>query len=225
MLFVDGETACSLCTQHDTDACIALMRAAGSRRRLAEGNRGRQECLPQVTAACAGFERLHALGVPCLQWYNLPTNGASTMFKSVSGELSNLRWDLPVGDMHELWQLPASFVLLPDSALAMPQRLPRCQTTTAWSPTRTIPAPGTCSPTSRGAWQAAGPCLGELLQLARPANAVECLGTVAKGAECGALHCRSKYLFDVLNLPAVINEMALQTLLGNMGERNVPDKY
>jgi hypothetical protein len=39
-----------------------------------------------------------------LEHYNLPTSGP--MFKSLSGELSNLRWDLPVSEMPAYYQKP-----------------------------------------------------------------------------------------------------------------------
>ncbi len=37
-----------------------------------------------------------------MQRHGLPANGP--LFKSVSGELSNLRWDLPVKEMPSYWE-------------------------------------------------------------------------------------------------------------------------
>jgi hypothetical protein len=37
-----------------------------------------------------------------LEHYNLPTHGP--IFKSLSGELSNLRWDLPLSEMPSYYQ-------------------------------------------------------------------------------------------------------------------------
>lgn len=87
----------------------------------------------------------------------LPTDGP--IFKSVSGELSNLRWDLPISEM------PFYYGKANRKDVASDWRLLAAFTA----------------------------------------------GLAGKGPVP-----RSKFVFDYLNLPAVINEMAVNTLLGNM---------
>ncbi|KAF6266395.1 coth protein-domain-containing protein [Scenedesmus sp. NREL 46B-D3] len=92
-----------------------------------------------------------------LEHWGLPTDGP--IFKSLSGELSNLRWDLPPSEM------PAYY----------------------GRPNRKLHS---------GDWQL--------------------LANLTRGLAGGGPGSRTSFLFDNLNIPAVVNEAAVQTLLANM---------
>ncbi|GLC41440.1 hypothetical protein PLESTM_001196100 [Pleodorina starrii] len=92
-----------------------------------------------------------------LKRYDLPTSGP--LIKSVSGELSNLRWDLPVKEMPAYWE-----------------KENRQREDNDWS----------------------------------------LLANFSKGLAGGGPVPRSKYIFDYVNLPQVINNMAAQTIINNM---------
>ncbi|KAI8471595.1 MAG: coth protein-domain-containing protein [Monoraphidium minutum] len=87
----------------------------------------------------------------------LPSGGP--IFKSVSGELSNLRWDLPLGELPNYYGKSNRRRHSEDWAL---------------------------------------------------------LANLARGLAGGTDVPRSRFLFDALDLPSVINEMAIQTLLNHM---------
>lgn len=92
-----------------------------------------------------------------LKRVGLPTSGP--LFKSVSGELSNLRWDLPLQEYHNYWV-----------------KANRKDDPEDW----------------------------KLLQ------------GLAQGLAGGGPLPRSQFVFEYLDLPRVINEMASQTVLNNM---------
>lgn len=92
-----------------------------------------------------------------LEHWGLPTNGP--IFKSLSGELSNLRWDLPTSEMPSYYGRPN-----------------RKHHTEDW----------------------------------------QLLANLTKGLAGGGPGSRTSFLFDNLNIPAIINEAAVQTLLANM---------
>ncbi|GIL43793.1 hypothetical protein Vafri_1405 [Volvox africanus] len=92
-----------------------------------------------------------------LKRYGLPPSGP--LYKSVSGELSNLRWDLPVKEMPSFWE-----------------KENRMHDTSDWN----------------------------------------LLANFSKGLAGGDAVPRSKYIYDHVNLPQVINDMAAQAIVNNM---------
>eukprot|EP00879_Flechtneria_rotunda_P010510 GHRR01010987.1.p1 GENE.GHRR01010987.1~~GHRR01010987.1.p1 ORF type:complete len:289 (+),score=36.98 GHRR01010987.1:1043-1909(+) len=103
------------------------------------------------------FGIVEDIGVNLLQRFGLPTDGP--MFKSLSGELSNLRWDLAVPDMPYYYE-----------------KTNRKNVASDW----------------------------------------QLLADFTKGLAGGGTVNRTSFLYDNLNLPEVINEAAVQTLISNM---------
>eukprot|EP00887_Chlorella_sp_A99_P004584 scaffold4.g4584.t1 len=159
------------------------------------------------------FALVEAPAASTLQRWGYSMKAPGPLFKSTSGEYSNLRWDIPV-DQARLLQRPTAPAPAGRPRGAGPLRAgeacPRAAgadargRTTAPRSVRCLPAPSQV----KYYWKVS-------LVKGSNASAEAELVALARGLAGGGGERRTAFLFDALNLPQVINHMAAQTLILN----------